>query len=246
MNKKPTLNVLSIDFDFFQTVDAKTVVNCYPDGIDLPPQITTFTWAGHYTGTCGKQVNNITCPTQDIDTVLDCIKSNAEHVLTCEAYCSHVHIFDMIFDHYDIHNYENIHILNLDMHHDFQNDNTELDCGNWLSHVKRDCPNAKIQWITRPTALELYNLTEPNLPIHTDLKILKDFQPDLIFVCRSDTWFPPHLDPYFDTFIKELQALFPDNCYIEPCVQTPRNFALIQQQFDQLKSLQQHYTKKEK
>ena len=42
------LNVLSIDFDFFQIVDTDTIYSCYPDGVDLPTKITEITWANHY------------------------------------------------------------------------------------------------------------------------------------------------------------------------------------------------------
>ena len=42
---KKELNVLSIDYDFFQTVDIDTLATCYPDGHDLPTEIANVIWA---------------------------------------------------------------------------------------------------------------------------------------------------------------------------------------------------------
>ena len=42
------INILSIDFDYFQNVDSKTLLMHYPDGIDLPEELSRFIWASHY------------------------------------------------------------------------------------------------------------------------------------------------------------------------------------------------------
>ena len=42
------LKVLSIDFDYFQNVDADTIRSCYPDGIDLSTELSTIVWSGYY------------------------------------------------------------------------------------------------------------------------------------------------------------------------------------------------------
>lgn len=43
-----SLKVLSIDFDYFQNVNADTIRSCYPDGIDLPTELSTIVWSGYY------------------------------------------------------------------------------------------------------------------------------------------------------------------------------------------------------
>lgn len=43
-----TLNVLSIDFDYFQKVSKDVLMNCYPDGLDLSTELSIFTWSGYY------------------------------------------------------------------------------------------------------------------------------------------------------------------------------------------------------
>lgn len=42
------LKVLSVDFDYFQNVTVDTICNCYPDGIDLPTELSTIVWSGYY------------------------------------------------------------------------------------------------------------------------------------------------------------------------------------------------------
>lgn len=42
------INILSIDFDYFQNVDSKTLLMHYPDGIDLPEELSRFIWLNHY------------------------------------------------------------------------------------------------------------------------------------------------------------------------------------------------------
>ena len=43
-----TLNVLSIDFDYFQNVSKDVLMNCYPAGLDLSTELSIFTWSGYY------------------------------------------------------------------------------------------------------------------------------------------------------------------------------------------------------
>ena len=40
--------ILSIDFDYFQDVSRDTLLECYPDGYDLPTQLSILTWSGYY------------------------------------------------------------------------------------------------------------------------------------------------------------------------------------------------------
>lgn len=42
------LNILSIDFDFFQVADVDTIRYYYPDGFDLPTELSTLVWNSRY------------------------------------------------------------------------------------------------------------------------------------------------------------------------------------------------------
>ena len=43
-----TLNVLSIDFDYFQKVSRDILLNDYPAGCDLSTELSIYTWSGYY------------------------------------------------------------------------------------------------------------------------------------------------------------------------------------------------------
>ena len=90
-------------------------------------------------------------------------------------------------------------VVNVDMHHDMFNNGDEVDCGNWATHILQDIENCKVTWIANPVSIEAYG-TKPALEGNTyyDLSVLKDKQFDLIFICRSDSWLPPHLDKEFE------------------------------------------------
>ena len=68
------------------------------------------------------------------------------------------------------------------------------------------------------------NITEPEFDfIQTSLNALQEQPPDLIYLCRSDNWLPPHLDSYFEQ-TKRLLAQLSKNIYVQSCVQQPRDY----------------------
>ena len=58
---KNALNILSIDFDFFQIVDKNTLLTCYPDGHDFSTDLSKIIWSQYYANpqTCDK-INAVT------------------------------------------------------------------------------------------------------------------------------------------------------------------------------------------
>ena len=51
------MKILSVDFDYFQDVSKETLLK-YPDGVDLPTQITNFTLGSKY-ACYGDEIRNI-------------------------------------------------------------------------------------------------------------------------------------------------------------------------------------------
>jgi hypothetical protein len=139
------LNILSIDFDFFQNVKkVKTLLHCYPDGVDLPSQITAITWASRYL--CfEKELLEITADTAKIKEITEIVRKNCNVQTPVMVTNSHVHIYEFIKDLIDTNEPDSTYIVNIDMHHDTVNGNKELDCGNWISHVKKDFDNCEVQ-----------------------------------------------------------------------------------------------------
>lgn len=224
--------VLSIDFDFFQNT-TKEILAHYPDGIDVPSDLSTIVWGSYYTGKSKEMIKSVT-----INRILYCqmlaILSKLRCGIPVKISNSHVHIYDFI---HEYRGDKSVAIFNIDMHHDLFNNNDELDCGNWLSHIKKDLPDTNIHWITRPVSVECYGIENVNVPIETNFDKITDIDFDAVFLCRSDPWTPPHLDEYFDRMVDLCASVF-ENAYIETQVLKPRDLSgIIEAEEKMLKEL---------
>ena len=222
-----TLNVLSIDFDFFQIVDTATIFECYPDGVDLPTKITEITWANHYQipyKDGREQLLRVTVDDKLIkDTISIAINNAKNSNIPFLAANSHKHIYKFIEDEMHTGKYTGINIYNLDMHPDYKNKSNKIDCGNWLGMAVKNFPNCKATWVINPISLDLtYEDNYKGLHRVKTLRTLKDIKFDMIYLCRSDSWTPPHLDDYFAIMLDELAYKF-KNAKAENNIMQPRN-----------------------
>lgn len=219
MNNKNLFKILSIDFDFFANVTQKELM-CYPDGVDLPTELTELVWATHY-ATNGNILKNIDIDKdlyRELTYIINSQSINTPVLITN----SHIHAFDFIEQHFDN---KRIMLTNIDWHHDIINNNPEMDCGNWIKFLKEKYPDTVLQWITRKASVDCYGLTDEEIKkmfIEFDFSSIEHTQFDAIFLCRSDSWTPPHLDKYFDDLIKNCFSAFFD-AKIEKCVMQPRD-----------------------
>ena len=184
-NKK--INVLSIDFDYFQIVTKKDIKH-YPDGIDLDPHISSIVWMSKYE--IYKDLEDIKNDKERIALVSDIIKMNnkAKKLISY----THKDIYKFILD--NTKKDDKVTIYNLDTHHDMFNKNKELDCGNWISYIKKVRPYTDIYWYANPLTPSIYGLEDYEEYLHTkDISSLLENKYDLIFLCKSPNWVPPHL-----------------------------------------------------
>lgn len=222
MDKK-IFKVLSIDFDFFPNVTSEMLAH-YPDGIDLSTELTKIIWASHYI-TSDNMLKDIDINKnlyKELKYILNSQSTKTPVLITN----SHVHAFDFIEKHFDN---KRIVLTNIDWHHDIVNNNTEMDCGNWIKFLKEKYPDTILKWITRPESIDCYGITNSELTqmnVEFDFKSIEHTQFDAIFLCRSDSWTPPHLDKYFDELIKECFSVY-FNVKIENCVTKPRDLTEI-------------------
>ena len=200
------MRILSIDFDYFQTVSEETVKYNYPDGHDLPPVVSASCWSGHY-GDNNYPVEDVNVNQTELSLLKDLLKDQ-KRVKEVMIALSHVSVYDFITS--VMKEGEVLKLTNLDMHHDMFNNNKEVDCGNWVSHITELYPT-EIKWVVNPISESLYGL-EGNrfkpLLLHS-VADLKSSQYDYVFLCRSDQWLPPHLDKDFadlSRFIKETMS----------------------------------------
>jgi hypothetical protein len=118
------------------------------------------------------------------------------------------------------------------MHHDIINDNDQMDCGNWIKFLieNRDKKGLKtgLNWIANPISLDLYGIRdmfeeEGECFGHSSesLDCIAGQKFDAIYLCRSDTWTPPHLDKYFDALRVLIMSHY-DTVMMEKAVEKPR------------------------
>ena len=215
------LRVLSIDFDFFQNVSSETVLKYYPDGVDLSTGISKIVWSSRYQKYAlgYDEIKNVTINRELLDDI-EYIIYNQDPETECIIRQSHVHIYDAIMQHTKPDS--KITISHIDFHHDIKNKCHDVDCGNWLGFLLDNRKNCRFKWYTRKTALECYELYEVTKCAEFNLDSIINNQYDLVYLCRSDAWLPPHLDVYFDELVNVCYETF-DTVSIERCVQTPRN-----------------------
>lgn len=222
------MKVLSIDFDYFQQVTEEQVSSLYPDGIDNPTELSELIWGDHY-ASHEEELKAIGIMQDELDSLE---KLLLEQDTSCSVMIanSHRHIYDFILENRDD---EKIGLVNIDMHHDMMNDNPNLDCGNWIKHLLNEETErgnkVNLAWIANPISLETYGLEKIfggedkrfRGLVQNSIESIKDESFDIIFLCRSDTWTPPHLDKYF-TEICDLMKDHFESIKIEKGIDKPR------------------------
>lgn len=202
-----TFKILSIDFDYFQNVACSTLSH-YPDGIDLPTDISNLVWTMRYVESY-QPIHKVTVNESLLQTVIDTIQQQSKSTPVMIVN-SHKYAYDFIKEHSCG---KDVDLINLDLHHDLFNDSETLDCGNWISHVAKDLKLKSFTWIGRKTSEKMYDMTEEEkvrLHFNLGLDTIKDKKFDAIFICRSDNWTPPHLDTYFEKVLTLCTEMFYD------------------------------------
>ena len=212
------MKVLSIDFDYFQD-GTKEQLSMYPDGIDLPPELSDIVWAGKYFY-YGEKLRKVSINTRLYQEIIRILRRQRKDIPVMITN-SHVKCYNFILGQSET----NVNLTNVDLHHDFFNDNKRLDCGNWIGKLKEYIVVDSIRWICREISLDVYGFTRYEegklMPICIGLDTIRAENFDLLFICRSDPWVPPHLDEYFNDLLKICESHF-INIIVEPRVNHPR------------------------
>ncbi len=214
-------NILSIDFDYFQSVTQEQIMEFYPDGLDLPTGISTIVWAQHFANPkCEAELLKIKAPQQKLKAVRGCLRKqyNTTPVMMVN---SHVHIFNFIRSLFNTD--EELNIVNVDMHHDIANDNANLDCGNWVSQLKKVYPRVNLTWVQNPISAKMFPVPKGYKCLETnDIDTIRNYKYDAIFLCRSDNWLCPTLDADFTDLYFTIATKF-KNIQVEKGIERPRD-----------------------
>lgn len=215
-----SLKVLSIDWDFFIAATNEERGYMFPDGGNegLAPYVQNVVWASHY-GNPSYDLKKVGVDREALKKIRF-VLSNQRQVKAhnCVAAMmvtdSHKYAYDFITDsllspqqpievynvdfHHDIYDIPgSIDVSSIDLPHDTYDvkpGKDEVDCGNWLRILSRDY-HVSPHWIAREDS-DAEGETQEALPRAT-LDDLMNIQFDIVFICRSGMWSPPHLDIEF-------------------------------------------------
>lgn len=233
LNLKRPLNILSLDFDYFLKFenDDTSVLSEFPDGTEAFLQFNDVVWATHLAyKEVEDKIKTVKCNEDELAKVSVFLNTCKADIPVMVAN-SHVNIYNFILSHTK--KGQELRILNLDFHHDAYNKSQELNCGNWVLKLKERTENpVSYQWVTSDNG---WKTSEGTIPRFVQgayrfklfaeyLSWNKDYKPDLIFLCRSDVWVPPHLDGYFDMLMRFVATHF-NNVIGEQRITKPRDLS---------------------
>lgn len=199
--------------DFFQDVDYDTIIQCYPDGHDYSAMLSAIVWSGHYSNPNeAKRLNNVTCPDESLQTLKYILGKQLQKTPVFISQ-THLDIYNFIHEQLEIQGAQFLEVVNIDMHHDMFTDYLDgVDCGNWAHHIRQEVPT-RFTWISHDISEEamdysvIHDLHEVNI-IKNDLHTIEEMRFDAIFLCRSDAWYPPHLDGKFNELVECLSNFY--------------------------------------
>jgi len=231
------MKILSIDFDYFQNV-TKEILRDYPDGIDLGTSLSKIVWAVRYVegNPAKKRVESVTLNQDLFDNVMN-VLSKQRSCIPVMIHQSHIDAYDFICEQAEENDINEIKLFNIDFHHDIVNECKTLDCGNWISHLKEAYPKTEVTWLARELSLEAYGLQDSiKSLIELSLDKIQNMQFDAIFICRSDSWSPPHLDIHFQFLLQSCVNQF-DDVQVENCVSYVRDIRFARKQEQEISLL---------
>lgn len=206
MAEKKQINLLSLDFDYFQQIDDKSVLAEYPDGNDLPHDVSEVIWNLHYMDKAAyEKLMSVRLNKKEFRLACNILQNQKKNTLNMIVY-SHVHMYRFIERFRRQYPQTDIIVWNIDTHQDYKNGNLEPDCGNWAGMAIQDF-YVTVKWISND--LSPYYVRHPELAsFGTSLEIVKDQKFDGIFLCKSEPWYPPHLDDCFNTMVSIIRNHF--------------------------------------
>lgn len=194
------LKILSIDWDYFINATAEERYTLFPDGgnENIPYYIQDIIWTTHYNG----KLENIGVKEEDLELTKGLIAGSFDKIMITN---SHKHIYNFIEENLFG---DEIDVVNIDFHHDLfgagDAKRQEVDCGNWMSKLfeNYDC---KYRWIKQEDSMKgVETQICPTKEVKFEDILNEEF--DLLFICKSGVWSPPHLDKFFNDTFKPLLA----------------------------------------
>lgn len=184
------MRILSIDFDYFIDTTMEIREMNFPDGNDnFSPKITEIIWNRCYDFYEGLNKIGVI---KDYDKMCEFLKNlKSGKVLFADSHREIEKFFS------EVKQNEDLELIHIDFHHDMYITGGEtLDCGNWLRFLAELKPNLNVTWIRRSDSDTTSLCGDFPYKHTTDISTVQG-EFDLIFVCFSSPWTPPHLHDHF-------------------------------------------------
>lgn len=187
------MKILTIDWDFFISVDTETRNDLYPNNTSgmLDSKPDNSLWDSVDLSTTGFCVN-------DYDRIYSAIESTK--FIFNSAFLSENHgEMYRIAHRLGVDNITNI--TNVDFHHDlYVGCSHEPCCDNWGTLLLEENPNIKFDWLCRHDSNK-YSFGNPvnatQITMESVIGDIKQGNFDIIHLCRSDLYSPPKFDSEF-------------------------------------------------
>ena len=205
-----TINVLSVDWDYM--VEATSVQRCtlFPDvgNEDVNQSLLDYIWRRLYS--YSSEIDSIEVDAESLDSIMSIISSCVTNHTNLYITDSHKYAFDAVSKVLGS-DQHTLNLVNVDFHHDCYDLYGEVgtvNCGNWVNALFD--PNnhmiseySKYTWIKRDDSDDFDDIDTEDLPDWINVDTVDNITMDdidVLFICRSGVWSPPHLDEEFIQF----------------------------------------------
>lgn len=205
--------VLSIDWDYFFDCTMNDRLDMFPDGADenLAKVIQNAVWSLHYSSY--DRLIDIDVSAVLLEQVRSLIIKTCDSTTKGVYFDSHKHLYEAVMQNTAPN--DSVEVINIDFHHDtYSSGLEEVDCGNWVNCLgeKR---TLTYKWVKRcDSDCDRLNISKSinHMMVTSLYKFLKSCQIkhfDMIYLCRSSPWSPPHLDAELKEFYDYINKITP-------------------------------------
>lgn len=159
-------------------------------------ELNTLIWSANYANSAlaAKKQNNEEYNLLNVSLFKDHLQLIHSIIMNQKNICcmvadSHSHAYDFIREKWDK---SKTRLYNVDFHHDTNPYRDEVHCGNWLRALLDEKIVEEAYWVNQPKSA-----VENNLAKIIPISELPRTGYDLVYICRSGWWTPPHLDEIF-------------------------------------------------
>ncbi len=207
---------LTFDWDFFINASAQERDEAFPSG-DLEcqaqndPHICNQVWSELYQNVF-PPINLIGVRREEFGYALSMCSSHSGK--SCVSR-NHQEMYSLVMNNTQPN--DEFEVINFDFHHDLYcySVGNSVNCSNWVSKLMSERPHMRYTWVrntdSQMSSLGIESVAEldrvQTMTFDTFTRAYKEAGPvELVHLCRSDVWSPPHLDHHFKTLALALSA----------------------------------------